>query len=90
MNVVDFLTQPVVDPQLIVPRDSQFFGDFFGRLTHPGHHPGRRLLEIWMLLFGHDQKMNRGLGAVVRENDHVLGFVKYPGRDLPVNDSGKH
>lgn len=90
MNMVDFLAQAVVDTDLKMVGNTQLFRDYFNGAVHQGESFGVGFVEITALFFRDNQKMDRGLGAMVGDDDNFAGLVKDIGREPAFDDFGEH
>lgn len=89
VDMVDFLAVPVVDHDTEMVGDTELFNHRFDRLVQHGQGFGRGFVEILVVDFREGQQMDPVLGAVVGDNDDIIGFVEYFGRDLPVDNAAE-
>jgi len=76
MEVRDFLPQAVVYRQLIMVGDTQLLGHDLGGFQTDPKSFRRRVLEVGIFLFGDNQQVDRGFGAMVGDHDDLVGLVE--------------
>ena len=89
MKVRDFLPQAVVDRQLVMIGDTQFFGHLFGGVKTGLKSLGRSVLEVRVFFFSNNEQVYRGFGTVIGDHYDLVGLVEYPGRRLAPDHSGE-
>ena len=89
MEVVDFLTQAVVDGQLIVPGDTKFIGHDFGSLKANLKHFRWCVLEVGIVFLGDNQQMYWRFRPVICDDDDLISFVEYLGRHFAPDYAGE-
>ncbi len=76
VDMVNFLSVPVIDHQPVMAGHTELFGDQFGGLAQFGEDFRRGVLEIPILGLREDQKVDTVFGAMVRDHDDPFGFVE--------------
>ena len=89
MEVGDFLPQTIVDRQLVVVGDTQLVGNEFGRVKANLESFRRSVLEIGVLFFRDDEKVHRGFGAVVGDDDDLVSLVENLGGQFSPDYAGE-
>ena len=90
VDMVNFLSQTVVDEELVVVRYAEFVSDKLRSIKQHVQNIEGGFLEVLMLLFGNDQQMHWSARSVVSNHDCLTGFVEYLGRQVPVDDASEY
>lgn len=89
MEMGDFLSQPVIDRELVMVFNSESLSDQLGRLETDPERFRRGPLEIGVLFFVDDQQVDRPLGTVVGDDDYLIGLKENLRRQFAPDDAGE-
>ena len=82
--MIDFLSQAVVYRQLIMVWYAQLLGHDLGGFETQAKSLRWCVLKVGIFLFGDNQQVDRGFGAMVGDHEHLVGFVEdFGGRFAP-------